>query len=478
MKYKKHTLKISRVAHLITLAVFILSFTISHNLNTSIASAAFLSKADIEFVLHDPASDEDTQYETATSFRFPLDGSWSVALDFGDITTLGTHLGEDVSRPAETKVYASANGIVRFAGYASGYGTAAIIEHYTGNEYVCTLYGHLSSRMGLKVSSGQEISKGDLLGYVAYQDENEDTQEWSPHIHFGVYKGVHKLSWHYYGYSPPANVADLYDPSDFINRHQEPQDRSLVNPSDSPYQDRIYWLQNDKLYWITESVDNNSNLGTVIGEMSSLPGWNEESIVQSSSAELESYSGWPDSIATFITTSIESNGLLIRKNGDVDINIIDNGNKIFIPDKAALDHAGYSKADVIDVTNVIYDLFPDAIDDARIVEKSNDIVVNPGQTFNVWVAIKNTGTSVWSEKLQYRLGWLSGYESFPSSEPLTRITLGSSDNITPVSAKHWNINGITAPQKPGVYTMVWQMTRETLFQYKMSLEGRLISNTK
>jgi hypothetical protein len=50
--------------------------------------------------------------QAADSFRFPLDGSWNVILDFGsDNPGWGTHLAEDVSRSGGTPVYASSDGV-------------------------------------------------------------------------------------------------------------------------------------------------------------------------------------------------------------------------------------------------------------------------------------------------------------------------------------------------------------------------------
>jgi len=183
----------------------------------------------------------------AQTFRFPLDGGWSVTLDFGDYNPgWGTHLAEDVSRVGGTPVYASADGTVKFAGSSTGYKKAIVIEHYTGNEYVCTLYGHLSTSLGLKVGVNQNVTKGQLIGYIAY--DNEDGGSWGPHLHFGVRKGKHPGNWVYYGYEPPGDINDWYDPSDFISSHLGYDDEIIVKGS-AP---EIFFLKNNILHHITD----------------------------------------------------------------------------------------------------------------------------------------------------------------------------------------------------------------------------------
>ena len=462
MKKAKIARRIFTVALPFLLIVSLLGLPNGANVYLGTASAASPGESDIDFTR--PKRNPVADNATAKSFRFPLDGSWSVALDFGDATDSGTQLGEDVYRPEGTRVYSSADGIVRFAGQADGYGAAAVVEHVTGSETVCTFYGHLSLRLGLEVSPGLEVSKGQLIGYLAYDDE--DGGDWSPHLHFGIRKGPHQAGWDYYDCDPPGNIADWYDPTDFISGHQEkPQEESLVSPSDGSYQGRVYWLQNGNLYWVTEYVDNDSNLGATIDGMSSLPGWGWDKMNEFSSDLLVSYSGWPDGVARFIATDSESNGLLISDNKSADVYLTDDGKKLWFPDSAAVEYAGYSMADVIIVTEEVVNLFLETSDDAEQIGRSSTVVVAPGESFSIWVATKNTGTSVWTEGLQYCLGWRSGLESFPNSESLQRITLGLSDNITPDVIKHWTMEEITAPSSPGTYTIVWQMVRENVYWF-------------
>jgi len=178
------------------------------------------------------------------SFQYPLDGPWTVIQDFGVWNSAwgGYHLAEDASAPIGTPVYASANGTVKFASTGvSGYGGLVIIGH----SEVCTLYGHLSQSLGIQVSSGQDVSKGQLIGYIA--DPNEYGYSGSSHIHFGIRLGQYTIQqfcghWAYVGYSQSCSgithsqyLAMWTDPSDFItgsvtNVAEVIRDEAVGNP--------------------------------------------------------------------------------------------------------------------------------------------------------------------------------------------------------------------------------------------------------
>jgi murein DD-endopeptidase MepM/ murein hydrolase activator NlpD len=115
------------------------------------------------------------------------------------------HLAEDAAADAGTEVMAAADGRVVLAEPASGYGSLVLVEHGTAEERYVTLYGHLSARRGLAVAAGQSVQEGELLGYIA--DDDEDGGDWGPHLHFGIRPGPADLSaticgeWLYVGYS-------------------------------------------------------------------------------------------------------------------------------------------------------------------------------------------------------------------------------------------------------------------------------------
>ena len=70
------------------------------------------------------------------------------------------HPGVDISAPRGNKVIAPADGLVLSAGRRLGYGKLITLRHRFG---VTTRYGHLG---GIAVKAGQEVQKGDIIGYV------------------------------------------------------------------------------------------------------------------------------------------------------------------------------------------------------------------------------------------------------------------------------------------------------------------------
>lgn len=87
------------------------------------------------------------------------------------------HTGIDIANSFGTPVYATAYGVVKYAGWQSGYGKVVVIEHKFG---YTTVYAHLSS---IKVKLGQKVSRGDLIGLVG--DTGTTT---GPHLHYEVWK--------------------------------------------------------------------------------------------------------------------------------------------------------------------------------------------------------------------------------------------------------------------------------------------------
>ncbi|HUG53600.1 MAG TPA: peptidoglycan DD-metalloendopeptidase family protein, partial [Vicinamibacteria bacterium] len=70
------------------------------------------------------------------------------------------HLGVDYAAPTGTPVRASANGVVKAAGWSGGYGKMVRLRHANGYE---TLYGHLSR---IRVRAGQRVEQGTVIGAV------------------------------------------------------------------------------------------------------------------------------------------------------------------------------------------------------------------------------------------------------------------------------------------------------------------------
>lgn len=90
----------------------------------------------------------------------------------------GFHTGVDISAGLGTPVHVAADGIVYSAENYSGYGKLVVVDH--GNR-MQTWYAHLS---GYAVVPGQEIRKGEVLGY-----SGATGRVTSPHLHFEVRMG-------------------------------------------------------------------------------------------------------------------------------------------------------------------------------------------------------------------------------------------------------------------------------------------------
>ena len=89
------------------------------------------------------------------------------------------HSGVDIGGPNYGEIHASNSGKVIYSGWYGGYGKVVIVEHGIVNgKPISTLYAHMSS---IKVSNGQSVSKGQVLGY-----EGTTGYSTGPHCHFEV----------------------------------------------------------------------------------------------------------------------------------------------------------------------------------------------------------------------------------------------------------------------------------------------------
>ncbi len=88
---------------------------------------------------------------------------------------ISRHEGVDFSARKGSKVYATADGIVRKAGYERGYGYTIEIDHGNG---VVTRYAHNAK---LLVRRGQKVKRGDVIAYVGNSGRST-----APHLHYEV----------------------------------------------------------------------------------------------------------------------------------------------------------------------------------------------------------------------------------------------------------------------------------------------------
>ncbi|MEO8482333.1 MAG: peptidoglycan DD-metalloendopeptidase family protein [Acidobacteriota bacterium] len=85
------------------------------------------------------------------------------------------HPGLDIAADKGTPVRATADGTVESAAYNGAYGNAVLVNHGFG---ISTRFGHLS---GFSVRPGQEVHRGDVVGYVGATGRAT-----SPHLHYEI----------------------------------------------------------------------------------------------------------------------------------------------------------------------------------------------------------------------------------------------------------------------------------------------------
>lgn len=101
------------------------------------------------------------------------------------------HAGLDFAAPQGTPIYATADGVVKLAGYSEGgYGNHVVINHGYGYE---TLYGHM---VRVKSRAGERIKRGEVIGYVGSTGKST-----GPHCHYEVHKNGQKLDPVYFFYN-------------------------------------------------------------------------------------------------------------------------------------------------------------------------------------------------------------------------------------------------------------------------------------
>ncbi len=85
------------------------------------------------------------------------------------------HQGIDIRGPLGTPVYATADGVISRAGWASGYGNLVEINHGNGME---TRYGHLSR---LIAQPNERVRRGQLIGLMGSTGRSTGS-----HLHYEV----------------------------------------------------------------------------------------------------------------------------------------------------------------------------------------------------------------------------------------------------------------------------------------------------
>ncbi len=112
-----------------------------------------------------------------TPFALPVKSAFRFTSGFGPRWGR-MHEGTDFAAAHGTPIYATADGVVTYAGRMSGYGNLVKIQHEFGIE---TRYAHQSK---IRVKVGQRVSRGDRIGDMGNTGRSTGT-----HLHYEVRVG-------------------------------------------------------------------------------------------------------------------------------------------------------------------------------------------------------------------------------------------------------------------------------------------------
>ncbi len=124
--------------------------------------------------------DEMNLYRIAAEkapFALPIKSSFRYTSGFG-VRWGRMHEGTDFASSYGTPIYATADGVVSYAGWLAGYGRLVKIQHEFGIE---TRYAHQSK---ILVKVGQRVSRGDHIGDMGNSGRSTGT-----HLHYEVRVG-------------------------------------------------------------------------------------------------------------------------------------------------------------------------------------------------------------------------------------------------------------------------------------------------
>lgn len=91
------------------------------------------------------------------------------------LQTMRAHKGVDYAAPIGTRIKASGDAVVEFAGVKGGYGNVIVLKHANN---ISTVYGHLS-RFSPNIHRGSRVAQGDIIGFVGMTGLAT-----GPHLHY------------------------------------------------------------------------------------------------------------------------------------------------------------------------------------------------------------------------------------------------------------------------------------------------------
>jgi len=101
---------------------------------------------------------------------------------------------------------------------------------------------------------------------------------------------------------------------------------------------------------------------------------------------------------------------------------------------------------------------PSVSNGASFVSQSVPATMTSGQTYNVSVTFKNSGTSTWTKAAAFKLGSQNPQDNAVWLD-VNRVELGSTDSIAPNQTKTF-VFTVKAPVAVGTYNFQWKMVRE------------------
>lgn len=124
-------------------------------------------------------TEQDTRTKASIPSRQPVENV-SLSSSFGNRSDpfngqRRMHQGIDIPGPIGTPIYATADGVVRRAEWANGYGNLVEISHGNGLE---TRYGHLSK---LIAQPNERVRRGQLIGLMGSTGRSTGS-----HLHYEV----------------------------------------------------------------------------------------------------------------------------------------------------------------------------------------------------------------------------------------------------------------------------------------------------
>ena len=117
------------------------------------------------------------------------------------------HLGVDLWLEAGTAVHTPLAGVVHSTAdnaRPSDYGPTVIIEHQVRGERFYTLYGHLARPSLRRVTPGQALNAGELIGWLGIEEENG---RWPSHLHFQIIRDLDGAKGDFPGVCKPSERA-------------------------------------------------------------------------------------------------------------------------------------------------------------------------------------------------------------------------------------------------------------------------------